>query len=157
MVETTGASPVLNFTEQFKKAEFTTVWRTVSTMPKMALQLISATSNEVLDGAVTLFDSQFGATIGSEDSYKFGNLDENLSITSNGKQLSIEARPQAQANDSVPLSMSKYRQNSYFLNVASENFDPALIAVIFDWANEILQKRARSSVRRMKLFFIFYF
>ena len=132
MIETTGASPVLSFTEQFKKAEFTAVWRTVSTMPKIALQLISATGNNILDGAVTVFDNQYGATIGSEDSYKFSNLDENLSIVSNGKQLSIEARPQAQANDSVPLNLSKYKQSSYFLKIASENFDPSLTAVIKD-------------------------
>ena len=132
MIETTGASPLLNFSEQFKKVEFTQVWRTVSNMPKLSLNLVSATGNNVLDGAVTIFNNQFNATIGNEDSYKFTNLDENISIASNGKLLSIEGRPTAQVGDSVPLSLSKYKQSTYLLSVSAENFDPALAAVIKD-------------------------
>ena len=134
MIETTGPSPLVKFNEAYKVALFTAVWRTSSTsaMPKMIIQLSSAANGNVLDGAVSVFDNQFPATIGKEDSYKFTNLDENISIASNAKQLSMEGRPLAQVNDSIPLKIWQFRQANYFLNLNGVNFDPAISAVVKD-------------------------
>lgn len=131
-VQTAGASPSLVINEAYKTSQFTNVWRSTSTLPKLNITLSSAVTNAPLDGVVAVFDNQFPAGLGAEDSYKFTNLDESVGIFSNNKTLSIEGRPVAMVNDSVPLRISQYRLNNYYLEVNGINFDLTLTAVVKD-------------------------
>ena len=131
-VQTAGASPSLVINEAYKTSQFTNVWRSTSTLPKLNITLSSAATNAPIDGVVAVFDNQFPAGLGAEDSYKFTNLDETVGIFSNSKTLSIEGRPAAMVNDSVPLRITQYKQSSYYLEVNGINFDLTLSAVVKD-------------------------
>jgi hypothetical protein len=126
---------VLPFIEGYKTAVKTAVFRQASDRPKLSVQLLlnrNGGSPNVADGVVAVFDESFKNSIGDEDSYKFTNLDENLAIDRNGTALSIEGRPIINGNDTLPLKMWAFRQNSYFLKLNGINFAPDVAAFIKD-------------------------
>jgi len=106
-----------------------------SEMTKLSVQLLldeKAGDKNTADGFTAVFDEDFKAEIGNEDSYKFTNLDENMGISRNGATLSIEGRPMIKGNDTIPLRMWQFRQKSYFLKVNTINFDRGITAFVKD-------------------------
>ena len=135
-VKTSGTSPSLTFNEANKVSIFTNVYRPVSSMPKLSIQLLlnsNAGLQNVADGIVALFDDTFSTTVSEEDATKFTNIDENMAIRhASGKLLSIEARPSIQANDTMKLSMWQYRNSNYIISISTSNFAPNVIAYLKD-------------------------
>lgn len=135
-VQTTGASPALTFNEASKVSIFTNVYRPVSAMPKLSIQLLlnsTAGLQNMADGIVAVFDDTFPAAISEEDATKFTNIDENLAIRhASGKLLSIEARPSVQTNDTLKLSTWQYRNSNYIMSINTTNFAPNTMAYLKD-------------------------
>ncbi len=134
-VRSSGNSPSLKFEENYKSTGNTAVFRDPSTRPKLSLQLLlnlNGGKENNADGAVAFFDDNFTTGIGNEDSYKFTNLDENLAINRDGTALSMEGRPSVTANDTIPLLMWQFRQNSYYLRLTGNNFSPEVTAFVKD-------------------------
>lgn len=89
-------------------------------------------SSDLADAVLATYNNNFSKAIGNEDSYKFSNLDENVSINRNGINLSIEGRPIITSADTIPLNMWQFRQNTYILKFDAQNFTSGLHAVVRD-------------------------
>ncbi len=134
-LQTKGSSPYIEFLESYKSTGITNVFRNPSITPELSVQLLlslNAGLENNADGVVTTFDDNFTTAIGNDDSYKFTNLDENLSIDRNGTQLSMEGRPSITANDTIPLKIWQLRQNNYYLRLTASNFSPEISAFLKD-------------------------
>jgi hypothetical protein len=139
-VQTNASNPSLQFKESDKTVSNTRVFRGAGDMTKISVQLMlnmDAGNENAADGLVAVFQDGFFKTIGDEDSYKFGNLDENIAINRNGTDLSIEGRPSITVNDTIPLKVWQYRQKDYWLKLEAKNFPPAVNGVVKD---EFLKK-----------------
>jgi hypothetical protein len=102
---------------------------------RLSIQLLlnnTSGSSNTADGCLLLFSDNFTRGLGSEDSYKFNNLDENLAIDCRGTSLSIEGRPTIQLYDTVPLKMWQFRQSDYLLKLVGTNFPASVAAVLKD-------------------------
>ncbi|MEJ7681477.1 MAG: hypothetical protein WKG06_27225 [Segetibacter sp.] len=134
-VQTNGGSPSIKFLESHKLSGNTNVFRDPSRITKLSVQLLlnlNGGMKNTADGVVVFFDNMFTTAIGNEDSYKFTNLDENLSIDRNGTELSMEGRPPVTADDTIPLRMWQFRQKSYYLQLTGSNFSPDVTAFVKD-------------------------
>jgi hypothetical protein len=103
--------------------------------PRLSVALLldaSGGSQNTQDGVVAVFDDRFQSTVGSEDSYKLANADENLAINCDGTLLSIEGRPSVKPGDSLCLEIWRYRYTSYFLRLSGTNFPSTVTAVVRD-------------------------
>ncbi|MCW3110899.1 MAG: C-terminal target protein, partial [Segetibacter sp.] len=139
-VRTISANPSLTFNEANKTTINTSVFRTPATIARLAVQLLLNTSGEsehTADGVTVFFDNNFTTGIGREDAGKISNLDENMSIASNGMFLSIEGRPTITTGDTIQLQMMQFRQKSYYLKLNPANFSPVVTASVKD---DFLQK-----------------
>ncbi len=128
-------NPILIFKEANKTSINRAVFRPVSIVPKLSIQLLSnpgGGSENTADAVVAFFDDEFTSAIGNEDSYKFTNLDENLAINRNGTALSIEGRPAITANDTIALKMWELRQKPYYLKLEAANFTCSTTAFLKD-------------------------
>lgn len=134
-VQTIGSNPKIEFNETYKTTGNTAVFRDPSALTKLSVQLLlnaDGGMQNTADGVAAFFDDNFKSTIGNEDSYKFTNLDENLAINRKGASLSIEGRPSVTADDTIPLKMWRFRQNSYYLKLTASNFSPEVTAFVKD-------------------------
>lgn len=133
---TAGTIPSLKFKETYKSSKNTKVFKTMSIIPTLGIQLLRFNSTDssfqFADGSIAAYDNQFSDSISDEDSYKFNNQDENISIFRNGKYLSIEGRPTITANDTISLQMWQFRQSSYYLKLNPVNFATGVTAVLKD-------------------------
>ena len=68
-----------------------------------------------IDGAVAVFNASFTRTTGKEDSKKFWNSQENLTIKENNTDLCIDGLPIPSANDSINLSLSQVNANNPYI------------------------------------------
>ena len=96
-----------------------------ATLSKIYISLKKDSSNTYtkVDGAVLAFSSNFGnSAYGPQDALKFGNSNDNLSISDKGKNLSIDGRLPPTANDVIPLSISKVSGKNYQLVVDATNY-----------------------------------
>lgn len=128
-------NPILIFKEANKTSINRAVFRPISIVPKLSIQLLSnpgGGSENTADAVVAFFDDEFTSAIGNEDSYKFTNLDENLAINRNGTALSIEGRPAITANDTIALKMWKLEQKPYYLKLEAANFTSSTTAFLKD-------------------------
>lgn len=128
-------NPSLVFKEANKTNINRTVFRPISVVPKLSIQLLSNSgggSENTADAVVAFFDDEFASAIGNEDSYKFTNLDENMSINRNGTDLSIEGRPAITDNDTIALKMWKLVQKPYYLKLEAANFTSSTTAFLKD-------------------------
>ena len=131
----TGTSPSLTFHESDK------VLPTVSTLTpifgnevvnKIGLTLFK--TGNCVDGAVAVFRNDFATAVGKEDSYKFTNSGENLSLISSGTSLCIDGLPLPSDGDMVQLRLNKVvASTSYQLKVDPRAFNGSgLSAYIYD-------------------------
>uniref|UniRef100_UPI000688E65A Ig-like domain-containing protein n=1 Tax=Segetibacter koreensis TaxID=398037 RepID=UPI000688E65A len=147
-----GGSASLSFKESYKSTGNTAVFRDPRYTTKLSIQLLlnlNAGLENKADGVVSFFDKDYSSAIGSDDSYKFTNLDENLAINRNGTALSIEGRPTITADDTIPLKIWQFRQSNYYLRLAGSNFSPDVTAFIKD---EYLHKQTPVDLSSVTLF-----
>lgn len=104
-------------------------------LTKVSVQLLLNFDNgnhNSADGFAVVFKEGYSNEVGDEDSYKFGNLDENLAIDCNGIALSIEGRPAIVVSDTIPIKIWQFRQKTYFLKIAAINFSSRVNAFLKD-------------------------
>lgn len=134
-VQTTGPNPLVSFREPYKTNVHRAVFRAPETLPKLSLQLLivdKETGKRSADGLSAYFSNKFSSAFGDEDSYKFTNEDENISILRNGKTLSIEGRQPVTADDTIPLKMWHITLKNYALKIVLKNFDDNITSYLED-------------------------
>ncbi|GEO10357.1 T9SS type A sorting domain-containing protein [Segetibacter aerophilus] len=134
-IQTKTANPSLTFNETNKTITNRNVFRTSADVQTLSVQLLLDTLSEsehTADGVTILFNDDFSSSINAEDAEKISNLDENISVTSNGRSLSIEGRPAITSPDTVRLDITQLRQKSYFLKISPSYFHPTVTAIIKD-------------------------
>lgn len=132
-----NASASISFKENYKSTLNTKVFRDPSEITNLSVQLLSNLNEapeNIADGAVCYFSSNFSTAIGGEDSYKFTNSDENLAIVNNDTSLSIDGRPPVTADDSIPLRIWQlnFKQKNYYLKVTGSTFPPGITVFLKD-------------------------
>lgn len=119
-IQTNGPNPSLAIKEIHKSIQQRFVFRTQK-LPNISLLLLlpkQDNEGETADGLAAYFSSAFDSSLGDEDSYKFSNLDENIAIRRNGKNLSIEGRKPVKETDTLPLIMWQMSQKKYAFKIA---------------------------------------
>ena len=99
-----NGTPQLEFKESHKAANQakTAIFGT-ATVNRIAIGLYSNKVN--LDGAVSVFGSNFSKSISKEDAIKFSNAGENIAFTVAGKDLSINGYPMPSITDVLPIHL----------------------------------------------------
>lgn len=130
-----SGNPELVFEESKKSSNLTHVYRPISKPAILSVQLLLNTnpgSPNIADATIAAFNDGFSREIGKEDANKLTNQDETIAINRNGTILSMEARPSVTYSDTIPLMLSQFRQNNYYLAVSGNNFSPSLTAFVED-------------------------
>ncbi len=132
-----NASASIPFQENYKSTVNTKVFRDPSEITDLSVQLLLNLNEgleNIADGAVSYFNSDFSTAIGDEDSYKFTNSEENLAIGRNDTSLSIEGRLPVTCDDSMPLKIWQlnFKQKNYYLKVTGSNFFPGVKVFLKD-------------------------
>lgn len=97
--------------------------RNVFKMPKATQQLkinlyaITSSGKQLADGASIVFGDQFFDNIDMDDALKANNFGENIAIHKQSKLLSLEARKNVVADDSVSLNIWNLKQQQYSIDV----------------------------------------
>ncbi|HEX6915392.1 MAG TPA: Ig-like domain-containing protein [Chitinophagaceae bacterium] len=90
-------------------------------------------ARRLADGAVVVYNNQYSASVDQNDAQQIGNWDEDIAIKREGKMLSIETRPLADAGDTVQLNVARLKTISYEWQFKPENINaPGLVAVLRD-------------------------
>lgn len=134
-VQNSGPNARLTIKESHKCGQFRAVFRNTGTLPNVALQLLLSgqdTTNQSADGVSVFFADNFDNTLGDEDSYKYFNPDENLSILSQDSLLSIEGRKTVNLADTVNLKIWNMNPKNYFFRSNISNFDPLVTPYLED-------------------------
>lgn len=124
-IQSSGPNPSIIFKETDKGMSYRSLFRGGNSLSNLSVQLLlpaQAGTKEAADGAKVYFADNFSASIGTEDSYKFTNLDENLAIVRNGKSLSIEGRSSIAGADTVQLKVWQLTQKEYQFKINFDNF-----------------------------------
>ena len=127
-VQSLGATPQVIFQETAKAASSTKaeVFGT-SNLSKIYVGLLkqatgASTYNKV-DGAAVAFRFDFGNKVyGPQDATKFSGATDNLSISDKGKNLSIDGRLPATANDAIALKITSPTATAYQLTIDASNY-----------------------------------
>jgi hypothetical protein len=77
---------------------------------------------KIADGIVVVFNLRYSNRYDYNDALKMMNANENLSILSNGKLLSLEAKRNVSKKDTVFLSFSNLRRQTYKFKFAPDKF-----------------------------------
>ena len=130
-------SPSLSFLEGHKSSNSTTtstsrmIETPVNAINSLNVVLVNNDSNVIADGCRVKLERTFDNKITDFDAKKTSNLDEEVAILSNNTKLSIECRSLPVNQESIPLSISKFRATNYTLRVTKNGHEP-LNAVLFD-------------------------
>lgn len=89
-------------------------------------------NGQVADGNAVAFDKKFSNKIDRDDALKISNSNENFGIRRNGKILSVEAREEITAIDSIFYNMENLSKQSYKLLFMPEKIRDGLEAFLVD-------------------------
>ena len=133
---TDASNGTLTFTEAAKSAGNQNVFRTGNgTIEKLQVVLKVQQANQLFtpaDGIFALYENSFSTAVTGEDAPKRNNLSENLSITRNGKLLSIEKRPLIESVDTIYLKLQNTSTRNYQFDFQPENFGSGLLAAYIE-------------------------
>ncbi|MCL9769722.1 T9SS type A sorting domain-containing protein [Flavobacterium sp. HXWNR69] len=93
-----------------------------------------------IDGAVTLFGSQYNAQVDSDDAKKMSNLDEEVGFKVGSNSLAFNLQPVPLSSDELPISLSKCRFSNYRWAFDLQNYSgptPYLLDVMTGTYTEI--------------------
>ncbi len=113
------------------------VFRTGLQTEKLNIQL-KYTSNSIdrsADGVLAIFNNNFSNAVDDNDAEQIQNWDEDVAILNSGKELSIESRNLADANDTLFLQTLRLRlaQSTYRWEIQPLNFNaPGIEAWLHD-------------------------
>ncbi len=122
-------SPLFQIRESDKAASTSNLTTTFST-PPVALSKIKllfkkqVSANVVnMDGCVVAYSNTFSNGLGREDGTKFTNSTENISISNNNIQMSIDGRKEPTVKDSIKLRVAQVvNGGTYQLNIDLSTF-----------------------------------
>lgn len=88
-----------------------TVFRTSNQLSKLKIQLRFTASNvqRTADGVVAIFGNSYSNGLDGNDAEQVANWDEDIALSRNGKDLSIESRNTITANDTLYLKIGNLR------------------------------------------------
>ena len=139
---TLGTAGSITFNEANKLGtNINNFYRTTTTgMSRLELQVYEtsefATGGYPIDGAVSVFDSQFTNNIENGDVSKLSTGTENISFLNNSTAVAIDARPQVVATDVLLVQLEQFRANkSYTFKVNFTNFDVTATPYLLDTYN----------------------
>jgi hypothetical protein len=125
-VQTTGANPSLTIAESHKNTtagNLLDAFRSSSAYPSFELQLhYKSRPAEIADKAILLMDNSFSDSIGSEDSYKMSNPDDNICLVHGNSRLVFEGIKPITGQKATPVRLWKLkRDTSYLLMIHPNN------------------------------------
>ncbi len=106
--KTAGSIDVYRLTNTTTQRQFLRTW-------------LQGTNGIVADGNVVAFDPAFSNAFDADDAVKIDNATESFGITSNTKQLMLEARSPVISTDTIFYSIGNLHIQSYQLRFAPEN------------------------------------
>ena len=86
-----------------------------------------------IDGAITIFNTNYNPSIDSQDAQKIANLDEEVGFKVNGTSLAFNLQPNPEANQELPIALSKCRFSNYKWTFDLQNYEgptPYLLDVL---------------------------
>lgn len=87
----------------------------------------------IVDGVLARFNDAYLNEIDNDDALKTSNLNENLSILSNGKKLTIERRKMPLGGDTMVLNVSGLKATDYRFDIIPKNFEnTGVTALLYD-------------------------
>ena len=89
-------------------------------------------NGQVADGNAVAFDKKFSNKIDRDDAVKLSNSNESFGIRRNGKLLTVEAREEIKAPDSIFYNMENLSKQAYRLLFIPENIHHGLEAILVD-------------------------
>lgn len=89
-------------------------------------------NGQIADGNAVAFDKKFSNKIDRDDARKLSNSNESFGIRRNGKLLSVEAREEIKAVDSIFYNMENLSKQAYKLFFIPENINHGLEAFLVD-------------------------
>ncbi len=137
-VQTSASSPTVVIKETAKATSVAkvAVFGAAAPLSKIYISLLkqdaSNTYNNVDAAAIAFHESFTNATYGPQDAIKFGNNNDNLSISDKGKALSIDGRLPATATDKIPVNIGNISGTAYQLDIdattySANGFAPYLV------------------------------
>lgn len=140
-VQTTATgSPTVTFTEPNKSSSDNpgvfrpngTLGATESLIANLYLRENDGTL-VLADGNLSQFDNGYSAAVDFDDAVKFGNINEQFSITKGTNSMCLERRPPATSGDTIFYKLTKTTQRGYSFNFVAENMDhPGLQGFLMD-------------------------
>ena len=129
---TTSPTPKVVFEESAKQATSTklSIFGAAAPLSKIYVELYNGTTRT--DGAAVAFRNDFtNDKVGSQDAYKLGAGNDNISVSDKGVELGIDGRLPATASDAIALKIGSPTATSYQLQVdasryINEGFTPLL-------------------------------
>ncbi len=93
----------------------------------------NASGRHPADGVTSLFNNGYAPAVDGNDAKQIDNWDEDVSISRDGKSLSIERRPLVDFNDTIPLTVARLKVQSYEWEFQPSNFNaPDMQAYLVD-------------------------
>jgi hypothetical protein len=106
---------------------------TQTEMLKTFLFYTNGTGRHSADGVTSLFKNGYSTAVDGNDAKQIGNWDEDVCIGRDGKSLSIEKRPLADVNDTIPLKVARLKVQAYEWEFQPSNFNaPGMQAYLVD-------------------------
>jgi hypothetical protein len=130
-------NPQLTFTESHKNSDNTTTATSrmmelpINTLNSINVVLVNVDSSVIADGCKIKYDRTFSNDITDLDAGKPSNLDEEISIKMNTRNLAIECRNFPISQESIQLNINKYRASNYLLRITKTGHEP-MNAVLVD-------------------------
>lgn len=114
----------VNFAESNKIPGSNTVFRQGGQDERTSIRsYLYTSSGNLVDGNLVIVDQAFHNTVGAEDAIKFANFGEGFGIGVQGSTLTLDARRQIAAGDTVHYRIQNLRAQSYQYSITFELFD----------------------------------
>ena len=130
----TSPTPKVVFEESAKQATSTklSIFGASAPLSKIYVELYNGTTRT--DGAAVAFRNDFtNDKVGSQDAYKLGAGNDNISVSDKGVELGIDGRLPATASDAIALKIGSPTATSYQLKVdASRYIDNGVTPLLYD-------------------------
>ena len=131
---TTSPTPKVVFEESAKQATSTklSIFGASAPLSKIYVELYNGTTRT--DGAAVAFRNDFtNDKVGSQDAYKLGAGNDNISVSDKGVELGIDGRLPATASDAIALKIGSPTATSYQLKVdATRYIDNGVTPLLYD-------------------------
>ena len=105
------------------------VFRAGTQTEKLSIQLKYTANNidRTADGVVAVFNNNYSSAVDGNDAEQIQNWDEDIALIRSNKELSIEARPLADNNDTLFIQTNRLRtaQGTYRWEIAPQNIQAA--------------------------------